>query len=148
MTSRPAFEQVNLVVRDLDASVAFYGVLGVPLRSGGAEWPPGTGARHAELDNGDGPALELDNLPMAAIWHAGWRGTPRTGGGVVLTSRLASRDEVDAQYRALVAAGHEGVEDPHDAFFGARFAIVRDPDGNDVGVMSPVDPAMRFTPEA
>ena len=32
---------------------------------------------------------------------------------------------------------------PFDAFWGARYAIVEDPDGNSVGLMSPVDPTRR-----
>ena len=35
---------------------------------------------------------------------------------------------------------------PYDAFWGGRFAIVEDPDGNPVGLMSPNDPAMRTAP--
>ena len=31
-------------------------------------------------------------------------------------------------------------QEPYDAFWGARYAIVEDPDGNAVGLMSPIDP--------
>jgi hypothetical protein len=31
-------------------------------------------------------------------------------------------------------------------FFGARYAVVRDPAGNGVGLMSPIDQHRRFTP--
>jgi hypothetical protein len=34
--------------------------------------------------------------------------------------------------------GYEGQQPPFDAFWGARYAIVCDPDGNAVGIMSPV----------
>ncbi len=37
-------------------------------------------------------------------------------------------------------------QDPYDAFWGARYAVVSDPDGNGVGIMSPPDPAMRTAP--
>ena len=33
-----------------------------------------------------------------------------------------------------------------DTFFGARYAIVADPDGRSVGIMSPIDPARRSAP--
>jgi hypothetical protein len=33
-----------------------------------------------------------------------------------------------------------------DAFWGARYAIVADPDGNDVGLMSPIDESRRTWP--
>jgi hypothetical protein len=32
----PTFQQLNLVVRDMDAAVAFYGTLGLPIRGGDA----------------------------------------------------------------------------------------------------------------
>ena len=34
-------------------------------------------------------------------------------------------------------------QEPYDAFWGARYAVVSDPDGNGVGIMSPIDPAQR-----
>jgi hypothetical protein len=34
----------------------------------------------------------------------------------------------------------------NDAFFGARYAVVLDPDGNAVGLMGPTDPAARSMP--
>jgi hypothetical protein len=41
-----------------------------------------------------------------------------------------------------------GCQEPSDAFFGARYAAVRDPGGNDVGLMSPIDQHRRFAPKA
>jgi uncharacterized glyoxalase superfamily protein PhnB len=42
--------------------------------------------------------------------------------------------------------GYLGRQPPFDAFWGARYAIVADPDGNDVGLMSPVDESRRTWP--
>jgi uncharacterized glyoxalase superfamily protein PhnB len=36
-----------------------------------------------------------------------------------------------------VAAGHRSHLAPFDAFWGARYAVVLDPDGNRVGISSP-----------
>ena len=44
---------------------------------------------------------------------------------------------------ALAADGVPVQQEPYDAFWGARYAVVSDPDGNGVGIMSPVDPARR-----
>jgi len=143
---RPRFTQLNLVVDDMDAAVAFYQTLGMAVRFDGGEWPPGSGARHVALDNGKGPILELDNLPMARIWHGGWRAPDPQARPVVLGFSLPSREAVDERYQLLTAAGHTGRQEPYDAFFGARTAVVRDPAGNDVGLMSPIDPRRRFTP--
>lgn len=51
-------------------------------------------------------------------------------------------------YAELTAAGYAGLQPPCDTFWGARYAIVEDPDGNHVGLMSPLDPARRSRPPA
>jgi uncharacterized glyoxalase superfamily protein PhnB len=66
----------------------------------------------------------------------------------VLGFSVASRDAVDERYAALTGAGYPGRQPPYDAFWGARYAVVQDPDGRDVGLMSPIDPDRKFVPEA
>ncbi|MHB8449895.1 MAG: VOC family protein [Mycobacteriales bacterium] len=144
--ANPRLNQLNLVVEDMEAAVAFYQALGMAVRFDGGEWPPGSGARHVALDNGDSAIFELDNLAMARIWHGGWRSPDAERRPVVLGFSLPSREAVDERYRALTAAGYTGRQEPYDAFFGARYAVVRDPPGNDVGIMSPIDQHRRFTP--
>ena len=64
---------------------------------------------------------------------------------------MNSRDAVDEIYEDLTAAGYTGEQRPYDAFWGARYAIVNDPDGNSVGIMSPIDPglkALRLPPDS
>ena len=75
-----------------------------------------------------------------------WRAPEVEDRPVILGFSLASREAVDDTYRALTAAGYLGRQEPYDAFFGARYAVVRDPAGNDVGLMSPIDQHRRFTP--
>ena len=145
-SEKPTFNQVNLVVEDVDAALAFYRALGMQVRFDGGEWPAGSGARHVALDNGDGAIFELDNPAMARIYHRGWRAPNVEDRPVVLGFSLGSRQAVDDTYRAFTAAGHLGRQEPYDAFFGARYAVVRDPAGNDVGLMSPIDQHRRFTP--
>lgn len=152
MTSpAPIFNQVNLVVADVDATVAFYRRLGLDIPDGPGEWPPGSGAHHAEANvataTGTDADLDLafDNEVMAAMWNAGRRGG--AGSVAVIGFRLGSRDEVDERHADLVGAGYRSRQEPYDAFWGARYAVVADPDGNDVGLMSPVDPDRRYTPD-
>ena len=144
----PRFQQVNLVVRDMDAVLGFYRLLGLPIRGGGADdWPPGSGGRHAEVDGGDGPTVEFDNEAGVKLWHGGWR-VSGEGARTVIGFSLPSREAVDELYASVTAAGYAGRQPPYDAFWGARYAVVGDPEGNDVGLMSPVDPERRYTPEA
>jgi uncharacterized glyoxalase superfamily protein PhnB len=68
-------------------------------------------------------------------------------GDVVLGFALPSPEAVDEKYGQLVAAGYRGRREPYDVFFGARYAIVEDPDGRPVGLMGPTDSRRRYTPE-
>jgi catechol 2,3-dioxygenase-like lactoylglutathione lyase family enzyme len=139
-------DQLNLVVRDMAATLAFYRRLGLTIDDP-PEWPPGSGARHGEATMPSGFRLEFDNVAMARIWHAGWRGQPGPGGSTVVGVSLPSRDAVDERYAELTGDGCIGRQGPYDAFWGARYAIVQDPDGRDVGLMSPIDPDRRYVPE-
>jgi catechol 2,3-dioxygenase-like lactoylglutathione lyase family enzyme len=142
MAERPVFDQVNLIVHDMDATLTFYRRLGLTIPDS-PPWPPGTAAQHTEARTPGGVRLEFDNQAMAAIWHPAWR---REDGRAVLGFSLPSREAVDDRYAELTSAGYVGRQPPHDAFWGARYAIVRDPDGNDVGLMSPIDPKRHSIP--
>jgi catechol 2,3-dioxygenase-like lactoylglutathione lyase family enzyme len=143
---QPQFDQVNLVTEDLEATLTFYRRLGVTIPDGSSDWPLGSGARHVDVSTPSGMHLEFDNLAMANIWHAGLRSGPNGAPATVLGFSLPSREAVDAQHALLTEAGYASRQLPYDAFWGARYAIVQDPDGRDVGLMSPIDPERRYTP--
>jgi uncharacterized glyoxalase superfamily protein PhnB len=46
----------------------------------------------------------------------------------------------------MIGAGYRGLQEPHDAFWGARYAIIEDPDGIAVGLMSPMSPDKKSPP--
>lgn len=140
--TKPLLSQLNLVARDFEATRAFYERLGVELRDASA---PGLRYRHAEGRLPGGLALDLDNVELARTYNAGWR---RDGGSsrALIGFSVPAREAVDELYAELTGAGYEGRQPPYDAFWGARYAIVADPDGNDVGIMSPVDEARRSWP--
>lgn len=138
----PVLNQLNLVTRDFDATVAFYRRLGVPVPDAFAS---PDGIRHAEHAMQGGVTLEFDNSGLARIYNAAWR-RPEGSSRVLLGFRVASREAVDARYADLVAAGYEGRQQPYDTFWGTRYAVVADPDGNDVGIMSPLDDSRRSWP--
>jgi catechol 2,3-dioxygenase-like lactoylglutathione lyase family enzyme len=110
----PRLDQLNLVVDDMEATLAFYRRLGLTVDTPG-EWPPGSGALHAEVHQPDGVRVEFDNVAMARIWHAGWRDPPDPGGRTVVGVALGSRDEVDTRYAELTAEGFAGRQEPYDA---------------------------------
>ena len=92
--------------------------------------------------------LDLDSAAFAQIWNKGWAGRKDLAGRVVVGFSVSSREEVDRLYGEMTAAGHRGLQAPFDAFWGARYAIVEDPDGIAVGLMSPISANRRSPPPA
>lgn len=60
---------------------------------------------------------------------------------------MPSPESVDSTYEDLLAGGYKGQQPPWDGFMGARYAVVQDRDGNAVGLMGPIDPERKRTPE-
>jgi predicted lactoylglutathione lyase len=137
MRHQPAFVQLNLVSRDMDATMAFYRRLGVAI-----EAKPGD--PHVEARLADGVSIEWDSEASIRDWDSGWAGN--SGGSTVLGFSLPTREAVDEVYADLTGNGGRPHQPPYDALFGARYAIVDDPDGNPVGLMSPIDPDRRYWP--
>jgi uncharacterized glyoxalase superfamily protein PhnB len=52
-----------------------------------------------------------------------------TGNQVALAFQCASPAQVDQVYARITGAGFKGDKEPWDAFWGQRYAQVRDPDG-------------------
>jgi catechol 2,3-dioxygenase-like lactoylglutathione lyase family enzyme len=144
--ARLQFDQINIVSSDMEASLAFYRRLGVNLPEENV-WRTDSGAHHASAREGEAD-LDIDSTRFAAAWNIGWRGRTDLAGRVVVGFGVASREEVDRLFAELTAAGHKGLQPPFDAFWGARYAIVEDPDGIAVGLMSPISPERRSSPPA
>ena len=142
--ARPVLNQLNIVASDFAATIEFYRCLGVDVPDGFAS---PDGIRHAEVTLANGFVLEFDNLALARVYNAAWR-KPEGSGRALIGFSLPTRDAVDQRYAALLAAGYEGRQPPYDTFWGARYAVVADPDGNDVGIMSPLDDSRRSWPPA
>jgi uncharacterized glyoxalase superfamily protein PhnB len=135
----PVLNQINLVVRDMDAMVAFYRRLGVEIQDLDDAWD----RHHRAASMPDGLDFDLDSQAFAAVWNRSW---PPDRAGAVISFQLAERELVDQTYADLTDVGYTSQQAPYDAFWGSRFAIVEDPDGNSVGLMSPMDPTMRSAP--
>lgn len=148
--TRPTLNQLNIVSGNVDASIAFYRKLGVDIPDPRI-WRTPTGAHHVsaiEADSPDAATLDLDSAAFAQMWNKGWAGRKDLAGRVVVGFSVSSREEVDRLYGDMTAGGHRGLQAPFDAFWGARYAIVEDPDGIAVGLMSPISANRRSPPPA
>ncbi|MDA0352537.1 MAG: VOC family protein [Chloroflexi bacterium] len=133
---RPILDQINLVSGDVEASVAFYRLLGVEI----ADTAPGWNRHHRNADFGADSQIDLDVDSSEFAAHWGGRAVPP---GPLLGFRVTTREAVDTLYQRLTAGGHRGLRAPYDAFWGVRFAIVEDPGGTAVGLMSEPSAAHR-----
>lgn len=130
-TPAPELAFVGLVVSDLAASLAFYRRLGIEFPAGSEDQP------HVEAVLPSGLLLVLDTEDTVRSFHPSWR--PPTGGGRMgLAFRCTGPEHVDAVYEDLVGAGYHGELKPWDAFWGQRYAVVHDPDGNGVDLCAPL----------
>ena len=135
---RTRLHQMNLIVGDVRASRAFYGRLGLDF--GEVDDPVWSDHHVSAVPGAEVPIdVDLDSQSFAVKWNQGWPGGP----GLVLGFRVGTRQEVDELVAELAADGVPVQQEPFDAFWGARYAVVSDPDGNGVGIMSPSDPAFR-----
>jgi catechol 2,3-dioxygenase-like lactoylglutathione lyase family enzyme len=140
-----ALEQINIVVRDMQRSLAFYRLLGVSIEEmRGAEWAEWA-LHHVNGVTSNGVRVEFDSVAFAKQWNPGLD-EAKLGSAVLPIFHVSTREEVDLVHARVTAAGHRTHKAPEDAFWGARYAIVEDPDGNSVGIMSPVDASRRRPP--
>jgi catechol 2,3-dioxygenase-like lactoylglutathione lyase family enzyme len=142
-TAPPLLSQINLVVRDVRIASDFYRLLGLPVEAPPhADWS----AHHATAILPNGTRLELDSVAFARQWNPALRGRSSGALGAVIFFYVASSEDVDRIFERMTNAGHRAHKTPEDAYWGARYAIVEDPDGNAVGIISPIDPGKRRAP--
>jgi len=136
--------QINIIAKNHEATLRFYRMVGLDIPEPINQL---VGALHVVSKNDQGMLLEVYNHHLASIYHAGIR-NGNSSRSTIIGISLESRDLVDVTYGKLVAAGFEGRQPPYDAFWGSRYAVVADPDGNDVGLMSPPDEGKASWPPA
>ena len=131
---QPRLDMIGIVVEDMARSLAFYRRLGLDVP------PEADGQPHVETSLPGGLRLAWDTVETIHSFDPGW--TPPSGGHRMgLAFACDDPAEVDATYARLVAAGHEGHLDPWDAFWGMRYAVIHDPDGNNVDLFAPLPAA-------
>jgi catechol 2,3-dioxygenase-like lactoylglutathione lyase family enzyme len=127
MTTR--FAVVGLVVTDLARSLAFYRRLGLDVPAAADTEP------HVELVLENGMRLTWDTGDVIRSFDPDYS-TPSGGHRLNIAFGCDDAAEVDAVHDSLVAAGYESHHAPWDAFWGQRYAVVRDPDGNPVDLFA------------
>ncbi|HEY2669291.1 MAG TPA: VOC family protein [Rugosimonospora sp.] len=127
-----AFHFVGLVVDDMTRSLAFYRRLGLPVPADADAMP------HVEVTLDGGHTMAWDTVETVRSFDPGWT-RPSGSSRIGLAFRCSDPHDVDRVYADLVGAGYTGHLQPWDAFWGQRYAVVHDPDGNAVDLFAPSD---------
>jgi len=124
----PELNAIGIVASNLRASMAFYRLLGVDF--------PEDGEGHIEATLASGTRFMLDSEEVVKSFRPDW--TREVGNQVALAFQCARPAEVDDIYAQVKAAGFGAEKEPWDAFWGQRYAQLRDPDGVPVDLYAPL----------
>ena len=122
----PELNAIGIVSSDLAASIAFYRLLGVDF--------PEDGEGHIEATLPSGTRFMLDSQEVVTSFRPDW--TRETGNQLALAFECSSPAEVDELYGRAKADGFDAEKEPWDAFWGQRYAQLRDPDGVPVDIFA------------
>ena len=114
----PQLDAIGIVSSDLGRTRAFYGLLGIEF---------GEGDDHVEATMPNGLRLMVDGEHVIRSFNPDWN--RETGNQLALAFACDGPAEVDELYAKAVGAGFDGEKEPWDAFWGHRYAQLRDPDG-------------------
>ncbi|MCM3749724.1 VOC family protein [Paenibacillus pasadenensis] len=117
---------VGIVVKEMRTSLNFYRMLGLDIPESENE------NTHVEVDQ-EGVRLAFDIQETMVQVYGDW--VEPTGHRIELAFKCSSSEDVDAVYAKLAEHGY-GLREPWDAFWGQRYAIVQDPDGNSISLFA------------
>jgi uncharacterized glyoxalase superfamily protein PhnB len=116
----PQISAIGIVVSDMGESIRFYRLLGVDV-------PETPGEAHLDVFLPNGVRFMLDSEDVVRSFRPDW--SRETGNQVGLAFECESPAEVDELYARATGAGFDGEKEPWDAFWGQRYAQLRDPNG-------------------
>jgi len=124
---------VGIVVTDLERAVKFYRLLGVPIADSAVSSEHG----HVDATLDGGMRLMMDTEDEMRKFDPSWK---RVGGSPAanLAFDCESPKAVDELYAKALSTGGRGHKEPWDAFWGQRYAQLKDPDGTVIDLYAPL----------
>jgi uncharacterized glyoxalase superfamily protein PhnB len=121
----PKLNAIGIVVADMGKSLDFYRRVGLDIPAAA------DGEPHVGVPLVDGFTIMFDTIDTIRSFDPGW--TPPAGGNAFgLAFECADPAEVDRVFADVTGAGYTSHKEPWDAFWGQRYAVLVDPDGNHV----------------
>lgn len=121
---------IDIVVADMKTSMDFYRTLGLPAPEGQQD------EDQVQVSTPGGTTLGFVTEEMMKGENPNW--VQPVGQRVTFACRCDSADEVDAVFARVTSAGYEGRQEPWDAPWGQRYAMLGDPDGNRVDLFAAI----------
>ncbi|HEX9067832.1 MAG TPA: VOC family protein [Ktedonobacterales bacterium] len=123
-------DMLGITVHDMGAALRFYRLLGLDIA------PNTDGEAYVEVITPNGYRISWNTVEMIKGIYPDWE--EPTGHRMGLAFKCASPAEVDALHQLIVAGGYASYKEPWDAFWGQRYAVVVDPDGNLVDLFAQI----------
>jgi uncharacterized glyoxalase superfamily protein PhnB len=120
---------IGIVVQDMTAALRFYRTLGLDIPAAADT------ESHVEI-TANGYRIAWDTAELMRSIVSDW--VQPTGHRISIAYRCDSPKEVDALYQRVTSAGYKGRKEPWNALWGQRYAMVLDPDGNNVDLFAPL----------
>jgi catechol 2,3-dioxygenase-like lactoylglutathione lyase family enzyme len=116
----PGLNALGIVVSEMARSIRFYRLLGLDV-------PETPDEGHVDTFLPNGVRFMLDSEETVRSFRPDW--TRETGNQLGIAFECDSPAEVDEVYERVTSAGFGGEKEPWDAFWGQRYAQLKDPDG-------------------
>jgi catechol 2,3-dioxygenase-like lactoylglutathione lyase family enzyme len=123
-------DMIGLVTENLTESLRFYSTLGLSVPE------PAEGEDYVETKLPSGVRLSWNTIELIKQVDPEW--VKPVGQGMGIAFLCDGPADVDQTYQRITGAGYKGRKAPWDAFWGQRYAIVEDPDGNAIDLFAPL----------
>ena len=129
MSPMAQLNAIGIVAADMGESIRFYRLLGLDV-------PETPDEGHVDTFLPNGVRFMLDSEETMRSFMDGWQ--RETGNQVGIAFECGSVAEVDEVYARVTEAGFHGEKEPWDAFWGQRYAMLKDPSGVEVSLYAPL----------
>ncbi len=121
-------DMIGIIVENTNRSLEFYRKLGWEI----PEVAPDE--NHVEITLENGLRFAWDELSMMQSFDPEAKIVEQHVGAFL----CENPSDVDAKYLEITNAGYDGYKAPWDAFWGQRYAIIKDPDGHKLDLFAPL----------
>ncbi len=123
-------DMIGLTVHNMADSLRFYRLLGLDIPQGHDD------DAYVDVITPNGYRISWNTVEMVKGIDPAW--VEPVGQRMGLAFKCESPAGVDALYSTITAAGYAGHKPPWDAFWGQRYAVIIDPDGNLIDLFAPL----------